>query len=62
MGEIGLSVLIALVALVIGVPVGHRVVAGVPPPDGGEPRRAAPGAAALGRRPWGSGRRRWWPR
>lgn len=48
MGEIGLSVLIALVALVIGVPVGHRVVAGVPPPDGGEPRRAAPGAAALG--------------
>ncbi|KJE21300.1 type IV leader peptidase [Frankia torreyi] len=48
MGEIGLSVLIALVALAVAVPVGHRVVAGVLPPDGDEPRHAAPGTAALG--------------
>nr|WP_157892187.1 MULTISPECIES: prepilin peptidase [unclassified Frankia] len=48
MGEIGLSVLMALVAFAVAIPVGHRVVAGVPPPDGAEPRRAAPGKAALG--------------
>jgi leader peptidase (prepilin peptidase)/N-methyltransferase len=46
--EVGLSGLMALVVLAVALPVGHRVVAGVPPPDGAEPRRAAPGRAVLG--------------
>ncbi|EIV96392.1 prepilin peptidase [Frankia sp. QA3] len=48
MAGVGLSALIALVALGVAVPVGRRVVAGVPPPAGHEPRHAAPGTAALG--------------
>ncbi|MCM3925746.1 prepilin peptidase [Frankia sp. AiPs1] len=44
----GLSLLMALVALAVAMPVGHRVVAGVPAPDGAEPHRAAPGRVALG--------------
>jgi leader peptidase (prepilin peptidase)/N-methyltransferase len=47
MAEVALEGLIALVALAVSLPLGPRIVAGVPPPPGEAPRRAGPTAMRL---------------